>query len=99
MPIYLIERNFAEQLGELRDAAVEINLVNLDVGVQWLISFLSADKKKTYCLYEAPNIEAIREAARRAGLPADVIIEVGEIRPTGEIGEVLKERFFIPNTP
>jgi hypothetical protein len=42
---------------------------------------LSADKKKTYCLYEAPSPEAIREAARRAGLPADVIVEVSEIRP------------------
>ena len=45
--------------------------------------FLSADKKKTYCLYEAPNPEAIRAAARRAGVPADVITEVGgEIGPT-----------------
>lgn len=52
-----------------------------DVGVQWLFSFLSADKKKTYCLYEAPSAEAIREAARRAKIPADVIVEVTEIRP------------------
>jgi len=49
--------------------------------VQWLFSFLSADKKKTYCLYEAPSAEAIREAARRANLPADVIVEVTEVRP------------------
>lgn len=58
-----------------------MQLINADVGVQWLFSFLSADKKKTYCLYEAPNPEAIREAARRANIPADVIIEVGEVRP------------------
>jgi hypothetical protein len=51
------------------------------VGIQWLFSFLSADKKKTYCLYEAPNAEAIREAAQRLNVPADVIIEVGELRP------------------
>jgi uncharacterized protein DUF4242 len=37
--------------------------------------------RKTYCLYEAPNAEAIRAAARRANLPADVVIEVSEIRP------------------
>ncbi len=50
--------------------------------MQWLFSFLSADKKKTYCLYEAPNAEAIREAARRLNLPADVIIQVdSELRP------------------
>jgi hypothetical protein len=62
--------------------------------VQWLISFLSADKKKTYCLYEAPNAEAIREAARKAGIPADVIIEVSELRSTGEESPVQHERFL-----
>jgi hypothetical protein len=46
-----------------------------------LISFLTADKRKTYCLYEANNMEAIREAARRAHVPADEIIEVTEHRP------------------
>jgi hypothetical protein len=49
--------------------------------VNWLFSFLSADKKKTYCLYEAPDSEAIREAARRANIPADVIVEVSNLRP------------------
>ena len=93
MPIFLIERNFAEQLEENRELAAEINRINTDVGVQWLISFLSADKKKTFCLYEAPSAEAIREAARRAGIPADEIIEVGELRRTGEMGEVRRERF------
>jgi hypothetical protein len=83
MPRFIIERNFAEQLGELtRDGVTALTQINADVGVQWLFSFLSADKKKTYCLYEAPNAEAVREAARRANLPADVIIEVdSELRP------------------
>lgn len=93
MPIFVIERNFVEQLGDLRDASVEINGINADEGVQWLISFLSADRKKTYCLYEAPNPEAIREAARRAGLPADVIMEVSELRTDGVSGAVRPERF------
>jgi uncharacterized protein DUF4242 len=60
---------------------MQVTRINADVGVQWLLSFLSADKKKTYCLYEAPSAEAIREAARRANVPADVIVEVGELRP------------------
>jgi hypothetical protein len=81
MPLFIIERNFAEQLEITRDAASQVQLINEDVGVQWLFSFLSADKKKTYCLYEAPDPEAIREAARRANVPADVIIEVSEVRP------------------
>jgi hypothetical protein len=43
---------------------------------------MSADKKKSYCLYEAPDAEAIREAARRLNMPADMIIEIGnEFRP------------------
>ena len=82
MPLFLIERNFAEQLDFTKDDAGRLKLVNDDVGVSWLFSFLSADKRKTYCLYEAPSAEAIREAALRLDLPADVIIEVGsELRP------------------
>jgi hypothetical protein len=82
MPRYVIERNFAEQLEASKQANDLINRVNDEEGVKWLFSFLSADRKKTYCLYEAPNEEAIRVAARRAGLPADVIVEVSqEIRP------------------
>jgi hypothetical protein len=82
MPRFMIERNFAEQLELTRDGATAVKQVNADVGVQWLFSFLSADKKKTYCLYEAPNAEAIREAARRLNIPADVIVEVdSELRP------------------
>jgi Protein of unknown function (DUF4242) len=82
MPLYLIERNFAEQLNVNREIATAVCQVNSDVGIEWLYSFLSADKKKTYCLYEAPNPEAIREAARKLNIPADVIIELGESRLT-----------------
>jgi hypothetical protein len=84
MPIYLIERNFAEQLEVTPEGAATINQINEDESVRWLISFLSADKKKTFCLYEASSAEAIREAARRAGIPADTIIEIGsEMMPNG----------------
>ena len=81
MPIYMIERQFAEQLEVTREGAAGVRLINDEVGVHWLFSFLSADKKKTFCLYEASSPEAILEAARRAGLPADVITEVSELRP------------------
>jgi len=93
MTVFLVERNFAEQLNVTPEAASSINRVNADIGVQWLISFLSADKRKTYCLYEAPNAEAIREAAARNGVPADVIIEVGELTPAGLTGAIDKARF------
>ena len=78
MALYLIERNFAEQLNLTPDVASAVKEVNADCGVEWLFSFLSADKKKTYCLYEAPNPNAIREAARKLGVPADVIVELGD---------------------
>ena len=79
MPLFLIERHFAEEVN-LDDAGfLKIQQINDEVGIQWLFSFLSADKRKTYCLYEAPNEEAIRIAARRLEVPADVIVPVGTI--------------------
>jgi hypothetical protein len=89
MPLYLIERNFAEQVNATPEIAAAITQVNADIGIQWLFSFLSVDKKKTYCLYEAPNPEAIREAARKLNLPADVIVELGESRITPGAAELL----------
>jgi hypothetical protein len=82
MPRYLIERRYAEKLQVDKDVAASITRINDEEGVKWLFSFLSADKMRTYCLYEAPNMEAIRIAARRNKLPADAIIEIdSEIRP------------------
>lgn len=75
MPLFIIERNFADAIEINRDDP-DIKRVNDEVGVSWLYSFLSADKKKTYCLYEAPSAELIRESARRLNIPADAIIEV-----------------------
>ena len=81
MPLFIIERHFAEQLEMTREVASKVNLINDDVGVQWLFSFLSADRKKSYCLYEAPSADAIHEAAERANIPADVVVMVDEVRP------------------
>ena len=75
MPLFIIERNFAEEI--MLDPNDEVTLkVNEEIGVKWLYSFLSLDKKKTYCLYEAPNADAVYEAARRANVPADSVIQV-----------------------
>ncbi|MBB2892701.1 DUF4242 domain-containing protein [Flexivirga oryzae] len=78
MPIFVVERRFAEALELDTEDADGINRINLDEDVRWLYSFLSADKRKTYCLYEAPSPEAIRRAASRAGIPADEIVEVSD---------------------
>ncbi len=86
MALYLIERNFAERIDIDEINHEGIRLVNEDIGVHWIYSFLSADRKKSYCLYEAPNAEAIREAAARAGMPADVIVPVDQFIPPAKVG-------------
>lgn len=51
-------------------------------GVVWIRSYVSDAEGKIYCEYDAPNPEAIREHARRAGIPVDRIVEVSlEISP------------------
>ena len=84
MPVFLIERRYATRLEVDADIAAAINRVNDEEGIRWLSSFLSTDRRKSFCLYEAPDIESIRRAAERADLPADAIIELsGEIAPDG----------------
>jgi hypothetical protein len=89
MPYYIIERNYAEEVPVPLEAAAGINLINDEEEVRWLYSFLSVDRRKSYCLYEASSMEAIRAAAVRAGMPADVITEVdGRMMPTGDLAAV-----------
>jgi hypothetical protein len=77
----VIERTFADQL-DLTDADVElIEDINSDEGVRWLFSFLSADRRRTYCLYEAPSPDAILAAAQKANVPADAVVEVSAATP------------------
>lgn len=76
MPLFVIERTFADQLQLSDDDVKLIEEVNADEGVRWLFSFLSADRRRTYCLYEAPSAAAIVAAAKRADIPADVVVQV-----------------------
>jgi hypothetical protein len=86
MPFFMIERRYAEEFEANADEADEVRRINDEEGVRWLYSFLSADKRKTYCLYEAPSPDAVRRAAARAGLPADVVTEVtGQVSPYGAL--------------
>ena len=81
MPLYLIERSFAEQLDLTDDDVRLIEDVNADEGVRWLFSFLSADRRRSYCLYEAPSPDEIVAAARRANVPVDEIVQVDRFVP------------------
>jgi hypothetical protein len=81
MPLYVIERTFAEELALSGEDVRLIDEINADEGVRWVFSFLSADRHRTYCLYEAPSREAIVAAARKADLPMDAVTEVDAATP------------------
>jgi hypothetical protein len=75
---YLIERTFPEGALDGVDAAAKakVNANNKSLGVGWEKSYTNASKTKTYCIYNAPNEGAVREAAKLNGLPVDTIIEI-----------------------
>jgi uncharacterized protein DUF4242 len=81
MALFLIERSFADQLELTGEDVRVIEDINEDEGVRWLFSFLSADRRRSYCLYEAPSPDAIMAAAKRANVPADEIVEVSKFQP------------------
>jgi Nickel responsive protein SCO4226-like len=77
----VIERRYADQLELSSDGVKALQEINADEGVHSLFSFLSADRRQSYCLYEAPSPDELISAARRAGIPADVIVEVNRVSP------------------
>jgi hypothetical protein len=84
MPRYIIERSVPGLTDEQLDAAARrsITAIGEMKGVRWIRSYVSAAEGKIYCEYDAPDPEAVREHARRAGLPVDRISEVSlEISP------------------
>lgn len=86
MPRYLVERTFADGLEiPVNDAGAHTCRVvgdnNLDLGVTWIHSYVTEDKQNTFCIYDAPNPEAIRKAAERNGLPVDRITRVSVLDP------------------
>lgn len=90
MAIYMIERNYPEKIEPNQEAVQAINTINDGAQVRWLYSFVSSDQKKTFCLYEAESPDAIKLAAKTAGIPADIITEISQkVTSNGE---------FIPPT-
>jgi hypothetical protein len=81
MALFLIERSFAEQLDLTGEDVRVIEDINADEGVNWLFSFLSADRRRSYCLYEAPSPDQIIAAAKRADVPVDQVVEVSKFQP------------------
>ena len=86
MPRYLVERDFPAGLGIRPDSAGldacrEVVRLNAEDGVTWVHSYVTPDKKKTFCIYDAPSPEAIRIAAKRNNLPVDSITPVSVLDP------------------
>lgn len=86
MARYLVERTFSEGLGlPANEQGVEacrtVVANNADNGVTWIHSYVTSDKKKTYCIYDGPSPEAIRQSAASNGLPVDRITEVRVLDP------------------
>lgn len=54
---------------------------NSDRSVTWLHSYVSSDRTTSFCIYDAPNPEAIRLTARANGLTVDRIVEVSVLDP------------------
>jgi hypothetical protein len=83
---YLVERTFPEGFalaggGEGAQVCGQVIDNNTALGVTWVHSYVAADHRKTFCLYDAPSPEAIRQAAERNGLPVDQIILIEELSP------------------
>lgn len=81
MPRYVIERTFPDGLGlpinrHGARAATAVIENNAKEGVNWLHSYFTPDRKKSFCIYDAPSPEAIRVVATANGLPVDAITEV-----------------------
>ena len=86
MPRYMVERDFPDGLviptdPQGADACVGVVDKNADQGVTWVHSYVSADKKKTFCVYDGPNPEAIRSSAKKNSLPINRITEIRVLDP------------------
>lgn len=83
---YLVTRTFPEGLHIPHDAAgraavAKVVGTNTEAAVTWVHSYVSGDRRKTFCVYDGPSPEAIRQVAERNGLPVDEITEVAVLDP------------------
>jgi hypothetical protein len=86
MPRYLVERTFTDGI-DVPDGPAGRKLLqsiiacNSDRNVTWVLSYVSVDRRKTFCVYDAPSPEAIRRTAHSNGLPVDRITEISVLDP------------------
>ena len=80
---FVVERTFPNGLeipinSEGQSMCLNVVMNNSEEEVTWVHSY---DKKKTFCIYDAPSAEAIRRVAKMNNLPVDNIIEVSVLDP------------------
>ena len=75
---YMVVRTFPAGALDGLDAAgkKEVNTKNSSKDVRWIHSYASADKTKTFCIYEGPSEQAIHDAASANKIPVDYIVEI-----------------------
>ena len=86
MPRYMVERNFPDGLhipvgNGGADALSGVIARNAEEGVTWVHSYVSDDKRRTFCVYDGPSPEAIRRTASRNDLPVDQITQISVLDP------------------
>ena len=86
MPRYLVEQTYPERFDiPLNDEGVQRcqTIIHNDAldHVTWLHSYVTADKRKSFSVCDAPTPEAVRRAAQRNSLPIDRITEVRVFDP------------------
>ncbi len=86
MARYLVERSYPEGLEiPVNEQGAQICQTviqkNAEDDVTWVHSYVSEDKRKSFCIYDAPSPEAIRRVARRNDLPVDKITVVRVLDP------------------
>jgi hypothetical protein len=80
MPKFVIEREIpgagklsAQDLQAISQKSCGV-LSGMGPQIQWLQSYVTDDK--IYCVYVAPNEEAVREHARQGGFPANRVSRI-----------------------
>ena len=86
MPRYMVRRTFPDGLSiPVGDGGADVCRAvierNSEDGVTWIHSYVSDDKHTTFCVYDAPNPEAVRRTASRNELPLDQITQVRVLDP------------------
>jgi hypothetical protein len=86
MPRFLVVRTFSNGLQipateEGAAACLSVAEANTTEQVTWVHSYVTPDRRTTYCVYDGPDTSAIRRAAEKNGLPVDSVTEVRVLDP------------------